>query len=689
MLTQDLPPGKATGIAEPRAPAPPPAAAPQAGKRFRFSLRHYLVALVLATLLPVLVITAAAVMQTGKAYRAAALQDLQTIARIVSVAMRREVVTTVDMLSELALLHALEQGSGLERSVEALALPFGASRISLVPATASSVAPGTGMDPVSQQALIAAAATATWQISNLSQPGDGAGHVAVAVPYRSPAGESGTLLLEAPPDRIIRGFTRGPMTPPELAERLLAVIDGNGRVLAHSRDPRQIGTTVADWEHLLADERDQGVFEGGRVGDEPAVFGFSRIARTPGWTAVVGEPRSVLDARWSQPQAWLLGGAVVALLLALLLAAGVARLLLNPVQALVRRTQGITAGTRAAAGVTPGRWSIIEIDTLRDTVEAAGSVMSERIETVHRRAEQALHDKRRYRILAQANALVIWRRSPDGVMAAIVGWQELTGQKPEEMSTRWLESVHGDDRAELQRAWQHGKASGLPLDVELRIRTDTGTWRWMRARGAPVLDDAGELLEWIGVLEDVDARRREQERIAHLAMHDSLTGLPNRTVFHEQLVRAIELAGRGETGLLFYIDLDEFKQVNDGHGHAVGDALLRAVASRLRALVRRTDTVARLGGDEFAIIQATRTGEMQESDLPARLAAAMSQVFVVENIAIRTSASIGVVRIRSHHQDPERLLRQADIALYSAKAEGGGRYMWFDESSDSPESTGR
>ncbi len=678
---------KSDAAATPTGSAPPKASVVSRLRslRLRLSLRFYLVALVLAALLPILVLTTAAVMQIGHSYREAAFKDLQTTARIVSIAVQREVVATVDLLSELALLHAIEQGQGLKNDVQALGVPFGASRISLVPAPpASPTADIASMDPATREALTEVVASGSWRVSNLSaDPNGGVGHIAVAVPYRSAAGEVGTLLFEARPDRVIRSFAPDQVAAPELAERMVAVIDGNGRVLVHSRDPGRVGEIVADHYRELAKGVGQGVYEGAKAGGQPAILGFSRIAQTPGWMVVIGELKSVHDTRWSHPQRWLFVGAAVALLLTLGLAAVVARLVLNPVRALVQRTQRIADGSRSGSGWTPGRWSIIELDTLRDAVEVAGSVMSERVETVRRRAEQALQDKRRYRILAQASALVIWRRSPDGLMTAIVGWQELTGQKPEYSGTNWLESIHVDDHAPLNNAWQNGKATQSAIDVEIRIRTREGSWRWMRARGAPVRDDAGHLLEWIGVLEDIDARRREQERIAYLAMHDGLTGLPNRTVFHEQLVRAIDLAGRGESGLLLYVDLDEFKQVNDSHGHAVGDALLVAIAGRLRALVRRTDTVARLGGDEFAIVQAAQPGESVQNDLPARVAAAISKPFVIEGLNIQTSASIGVVRIRNGLQDPERLLRQADIALYSAKSEGDGRFVWFDESSES------
>ncbi len=663
-----------------------PAQSRKGSRRLRLSLRFYLAGLVLAALLPTLVLTTVAVMQTGRSYREAAAKDLRTIARIVSIAVQREVVATVDMLSELALLHALGQGPDLAHDIEALGVPLGASRISLVSAqSASATTEIANMDPVARKTLTDVVAHVSWQVSNLgAAAAGGAAHIAVAVPYRSSDGDLGTLLFEARPDRIIRSFTQDQMAAPELAERMVAVIDGNGRVLVHSRDPGRVGEVVPERYLQLARDAEQGVYEGARAGEQPAIVGFSRVAQTPGWMVVVGELKSLHDARWAHPRRWLFAGAMVALLLTLGLAAAVARLVLSPVRALVQRTHRIADGSRAAAVWTPGRWSIIELDALRDAVEAAGSVMSERVETVRRRAEQALQDKRRYRILAQASALVIWRRSPDGLMTAIVGWQELTGQKPEYAGVNWLESIHVDDRVPLNKAWQDSKVAQSAIDVEIRVRTREGCWRWMRARGAPVRDDAGHLLEWIGVLEDVDARRREQERIAYLAMHDGLTGLPNRTVFHEQLVRAIDLAGRGDAGLLLYVDLDEFKQVNDSHGHAVGDALLIAIAGRLRALVRRTDTVARLGGDEFAIVQASQPGENVQNDLPARVAAAMSKPFMIEALTIQTSASIGVVRIRNGLQDPERLLRQADIALYSAKSEGDGRFVWFDEIVEPP-----
>ncbi len=187
---------------------------------------------------------------------------------------------------------------------------------------------------------------------------------------------------------------------------------------------------------------------------------------------------------------------------------------------------------------------------------------------------------------------------------------------------------------------------------------------------------------WVATQEDITERRSAEKQIAHLAHYDALTDLPNRVLFREQLERELERAKRGEPLAVLYIDIDEFKSVNDSLGHPAGDELLKAVASRLRSCVRETDFVARLGGDEFAIVQ---TGVKQPSDvleLVKRFYEAIREPYECLGHQVRTDASIGIAMAPDDGTSLDQLLKSADLAMYGAKADGRRTYRFFEPDMD-------
>ncbi|HEX5727582.1 MAG TPA: EAL domain-containing protein [Longimicrobiaceae bacterium] len=228
----------------------------------------------------------------------------------------------------------------------------------------------------------------------------------------------------------------------------------------------------------------------------------------------------------------------------------------------------------------------------------------------------------------------------------------------------------------------------LPAGHDHLVRTALATGQVLRTIEV-VVDD--RIFSWtyhphppLGVVhlfaDDITARRAVEEQLRHDALHDALTGLPNRYLFMERLARSVLHEKRRERYLfaVLFLDLDRFKVVNDGLGHHVGDELLIAVAARLRGCVRETDTVARFGGDEFAVLLddigsvevALRAAERLQHELTAPVALSGYEVF--------TSASIGIALSSEAYGRPEYLLRNADMAMYRAKGAGGARYEIFD-----------
>ncbi|AOF83626.1 diguanylate cyclase domain protein [Methyloversatilis sp. RAC08] len=194
-----------------------------------------------------------------------------------------------------------------------------------------------------------------------------------------------------------------------------------------------------------------------------------------------------------------------------------------------------------------------------------------------------------------------------------------------------------------------------------------------------VRSESGEVTHFVAALSDFTAIHQIEAKLNHLAHHDALTDLPNRLLFDDRFEQAIEQARRLEHRcILLFLDLDGFKGVNDTLGHAVGDDLLRTVAQRLRAALRRSDTLARLGGDEFVVLTGSVQPE-EASRLALKLLDALNEPFELGKEQIRISASIGIAVFPDHGIDRNVLMRAADIAMYSAKSQGRNRYQFFSE----------
>jgi diguanylate cyclase (GGDEF)-like protein/PAS domain S-box-containing protein len=183
---------------------------------------------------------------------------------------------------------------------------------------------------------------------------------------------------------------------------------------------------------------------------------------------------------------------------------------------------------------------------------------------------------------------------------------------------------------------------------------------------------------WLATHEDITERQRSEERIAHMARHDALTDLPNRVLLRERLDHELKRVKRGECLAVLCLDLDQFKSVNDALGHPVGDELLKLVSVRLRGCTREIDTVARLGGDEFAIIMTQMQQPTDAASLSKRIRDSVTRPYQIDGHQIVTDISIGISVAPIDAVAPDPLLRNADMALYGAKADGRGTYRFFE-----------
>lgn len=211
-----------------------------------------------------------------------------------------------------------------------------------------------------------------------------------------------------------------------------------------------------------------------------------------------------------------------------------------------------------------------------------------------------------------------------------------------------------------------------------RQRAD-GSRQWIELFLAPVRGDSGSISHYVGVLNDVSTRKEAEAKLAFLAHHDALTGLPNRSLFDDRLHQAIARAGRGVGFALCFIDLDRFKLVNDSLGHSAGDTVLIEVARRLQALGRGVDTVARLAGDEFVILLEGMSTAEAAGSIAGRILAALAAPLRAGGRDVDVGASLGLALYPDDGGDIESLLRNADAAMYAAKAAGRNTFRFYDE----------
>lgn len=244
----------------------------------------------------------------------------------------------------------------------------------------------------------------------------------------------------------------------------------------------------------------------------------------------------------------------------------------------------------------------------------------------------------------------------------------------------WLEVVHPADHQRAQRSHQTLLEKGS-VDLEYRILRPNGEVRWLSARSHVIYDKNDVAIRLDGIIYDITQRKRAEEQLIHDALHDALTGLPNRTLFIERVESALQQAKRCQDYLfaVLFIDLDRFKIVNDSLGHAVGDQLLNAIACLLKQCLRTTDTIARLGGDEFTILLDDVKDITDATRIAERLQAQLMSPFQLESHTLFTSASIGIVLSSTGYEQAADLLRDADIAMYRAKEQGKARYAIFDQ----------
>jgi diguanylate cyclase (GGDEF)-like protein/PAS domain S-box-containing protein len=334
-----------------------------------------------------------------------------------------------------------------------------------------------------------------------------------------------------------------------------------------------------------------------------------------------------------------------------------------------------------------------------NTSAIAARIANELTEELRQREIQLQESELRYRTVADFTSDCEFWIMPDGVLKYVSpSCEQISGYSPEEfyadpgLLTR---RIHPDDQALYAEHTQHMSAQGVPQPIDFRYCTKSGKYRWLSHACRPVFDTSGKSLGRRTSNRDITERKQMEEQVSNLAFYDALTQLPNRRLLHDRLDQSIAACGRsGNYGALIFLDLDNFKPLNDSQGHAVGDLLLVEVANRLKNCVRDADTVSRFGGDEFVVmlheLDHDKTVSASQAGLVAeKIRLALSRPYLltinpnegekglIEHLC---SASIGVTLF--NHQDAchEDILTWADTAMYQAKEAGRNRVKFYSTS---------
>jgi len=375
---------------------------------------------------------------------------------------------------------------------------------------------------------------------------------------------------------------------------------------------------------------------------------------------------------------------------AIIIAARLTRFITRPISTLVEGTRRITSGEygyevpykdETEFGELANYFNVMSTK-LREVYERIHKEMRKSIEA----AEALRKSEERYELAVAAANDGLWDWNiKDNEIYYSPRWKALIGYREEEITAspnEWFSRIHPDDLNKVEVEIK-GILKGLITQYrnEHRLLHRDGSYRWFLCRALSVKDESGNVVRIVGSLTDITDQKLAEQQLLHDALHDSLTGLPNRVLFLDRLRHAARRAIRQKDYVysVLFLDVDRFKFINDSLGHCIGDQLLIWMGKRLEECLRPGETIARLGGDEFAVLLEDLRGIDEVVSIIERIQKKLSLPFNLSDNEVFTTVSIGVAMSTiGDNEFPENLLRDADIAMYHAKLKGGNCYEIFD-----------
>lgn len=288
----------------------------------------------------------------------------------------------------------------------------------------------------------------------------------------------------------------------------------------------------------------------------------------------------------------------------------------------------------------------------------------------------------KFRKLTSLSPVGIFQVNPEGEIVYVnQRWREINSISHEKPNLQaWFASVHPDDSVQLNKLWHKLVTKHENLSTEVRLIARNGSISWVYIQATSIHSKGGSLLGFLGSVSDISELKKAQIQMENLAFYDPLTGLANRRLFKNRLIKAVKSVQRNNTSIaLMFLDLDQFKRVNDTLGHDMGDALLKEIGNRLVRSVRENDTVSRIGGDEFTILLTDIESSHNVRVVAEKILRSLSRPFIINGHQIISTASIGITMTPEDSIDPNALMKNADLAMYRAKELGRNNFQFFSE----------
>lgn len=491
--------------------------------------------------------------------------------------------------------------------------------------------------------------------------------------------------IQMPLDLVRLRVVRGAEKLPE--STLIAVIDSKGVLVARSRDAEgRVGKNLSDSEAVkivLSSKNGTGRAE--TSDGTERVFGFLPIPGTD-WFAVAGinTDTVLFSARQAAMRNLVFGG--LTLLLVLLLAVYVSKRISRPMVAVQEAARKAAAGDLDTRVPYSGPLEVVDfavqfnymLDAIRNSQNKLADARSELVllgTCVKHLTDMVI-------IMNAQHSVTAW----PPIVFVNDAFEDISGYARSEVLGRPSSLLHGPGTSQEVIARIHaGLLAQVAFREELIHYTRGGAQFWVELDMIPIRSEDGVLTHWVSIERDVSVRKQAEQSIHRLAYFDALTDLPNRPLLMSRIDTALAAATRdGLLGAMLFIDLDNFKNINDARGHAVGDAFLQVVAQRLTGVVRPQDTLARLGGDEFVILM-TGMGSDELAGASMAMATArtvreaLARPFEVNGQPYSSTASIGVTLLRGGGQSAHDLLRESDTAMYRAKKSGRNHVAFFEQ----------